>query len=188
MFPAPDVDAVLQKRGFLARRFTIDPQCPTLDCYLVISTEAGPTQRIPLSSVHRAQPDSPDYLVAFDVIDRVAAEEPSGTEKHFKPIQDIARAITDAYARSMQMLFATGCFGILIGLWMLRRNPEYLYLTGIAAAAAVAVASRIALCSYVDVTAFSTMSTLYLSSATPFVLIVVGLGNWLGARAILRGR
>ena len=66
------------------------------------------------------------------------------------------------------------------------RDAQLVFLTGVGAAALAAVATRVVLLSYLEVTTFPALNILYLSSATPFVLIVIALGNGLGVLTATR--
>lgn len=181
IFAAPDVEESLQERKLRALRFRVYPACPGDDCILAVTAPSGVTHRFPLTALVVTVDSKPDHVLAIENIARVKA---AGTVSHTERVQPIARALSVAYARIMPALFATGCVGILIALCLLRRDPRALFLTGIAAAALTAVASRIALCAYLDVTTFPALSTLYLSTATPFLLVVAALGNGLGIAAL----
>lgn len=183
--PAPDVDRIMAGRGLFARRFSIAPECPENGCTLVITTADGAVRQLPLSSLNREVPADPAYLLTVEFL----GHRPGAAMPLFRtPAQRLARALTDIYALGMPVLFATGCLGLIIGLWAFRRAPALVLLGGIGVAAGAGVAARIALLSYLDVTSFPALNTPYLSPASPFAIVVAVLGIWLGARALLSAR
>ena len=178
--PAPDVDRAFA--GMFGRRFFIRPQCPA-DCNIIITTADGAVRQLPLSSLLGAPPADTAYQLNIEFLSQRDGTLPAAVRERLEPIQRIARAIADVYAFAMPALFMTGCLGLVIALGIFRRDPALVFLTGTAVAAGAAVAARVALLSYIDVTSFSTVNTPYLSPAAPFIIIVAVLGNWLGLRA-----
>lgn len=94
-------------------------------------------------------------------------------------IKKIADLLTEFYVLVVPVLFASAILGLVVSLFLERSDPSRFFLAGLGWAAAAAVASRVLLLSYIDVTTFPALNMLYLSSATSFVLVVVVLGNWL---------
>lgn len=183
--PAPDVDRALDGRGLFAHRFSISPQCPAPACNVVITTGDGAVRQFPLSALNRELPTDAAYVLNIEYLGHAADVAAPPDQHGLEPVQRIARTIADIYALAMPVLFATGSLGLVIALWAFRREPALLFLAGLAVAAGAAIAARVALLSYIEVTTFSAFNTPYLSPATPFAIVVVVLGNWLGARALI---
>jgi hypothetical protein len=114
-------------------------------------------------------------------------ERGAGTSKPFaaemlqRLQRAIARTIARAYALAMPALAALALVGFMAAFVFRRARPEILTL---AAACAVAVAARIALLAYLEVTSIPSVNLLYLSPAAPFFLCFVVLGLYCGVAAI----
>ena len=61
-----------------------------------------------------------------------------------------------------------------------------LFLAGLGLAALAQAVTRVALLSYLDVTTIQSLLHLYLAPATPFVIVVAVLGNWMVMKAITK--
>jgi hypothetical protein len=178
--PAPDVEAAYRAREFAAYRFTIAPECPKSTCRAVIASTAG-TYEVPLQNFAEGVAGDAAIALAIEQVDLDDPPDLARIKVRRAQVQEIARQIARAYAAAATPLFVAGCAGLLLALLTLGQNPALLIGFGLSALAAVA--ARIALLSYLDVTAIPSQSTLYLSPASPFVLIVITIGVWLGVRS-----
>jgi hypothetical protein len=163
-----DTLAMIPQMGSLLLRFTNDSagapsSSGSADMIALFRTLVGPVA--PTESERAVSNDS------RGVADAVAS-------RRTQLMARIAAKIAAIYSASMPWLFGTGLAGIAVLLLRSRRDPRGLVLGAIGAAAAVAVASRVTLLSYLQVTTIPALATLYLSPATPFVIVVAILGNW----------
>jgi hypothetical protein len=131
-----------------------------------------------------ASGDDPGYLLHIEAIEYAGHVAELDGKKYLRPIQRLVRKIAQIYPATMPLLFTTGSLGLLGGALAFRRDARPLFLIGVGAAAATAIVTRIALLSYLNVTSFLVQDVLYLSPATPFVIVIVVLGNWRGVRAL----
>ena len=133
----------------------------------------------------------PDLMVSFsDMVGPVAPTnlEPS-TDRAVTHRQAIIRAITlriaDVYRVVMLVGAVTACLGLAIGvIWRRHLGPLPPALVALALASVTAVVTRIALLSYLDVTAIPSANSLYASPASPFAILFVLLGSFIGYRAV----
>ena len=98
--------------------------------------------------------------------------------------QPLARTIGHAYAVVTPLLFISAVVGLFAAGWLFRTDRRAIALFAIGIAALIAVFSRVALLSYLEVTTIRSLFTLYLSPATPFVGIFIVIGNWGVVRAL----
>ncbi len=183
---APDIDRALGDRGLHGRRFFIRPQCPALDCTLQFTFADGAVRTVPLAAVNGELPTDPAYVLSIDHVAHESVEMPAETRARLASRQQVASLVLRAITASSPVLFITGVLGLLVAFWKFRRDAQLVFLTGVGAAALAAVATRVVLLSYLEVTTFPALNILYLSSATPFVLIVIALGNGLGVLTATR--
>lgn len=128
---------------------------------------------------------SPERLATIiSVVGPVAPTDPA--EAHRLSAQDprpaVARAIAHVYAAATPVLFVAALFGLLLATGLSRVDRAVLPLCAIGLAALAAVASRVALLSYLEVTTIRSLFTLYLMPATPFVAIFMVSGAAAGVR------
>ncbi len=185
---APDIDRVLPQQGFAAQLFAIHPECPALDCTVVLKLGDGSERRLPLKDFGGVLPEDPSFVMTIDDVERPVDGIAPEVAQRIALQQRIARAIAGGYAAAIWPLLVLGAAGTLAGLWVFRRTPRLFVLSTLAAAAFTAVASRIAMLSYLEVSTFPTLNTLYLSSAAPFVIVAAILGVWLGIHAMVQRR
>jgi hypothetical protein len=108
-----------------------------------------------------------------------ASAIPSASVMRRDRLLDIARAVTKIYAGGMSALAAMAVLGIFAAIALQRFIMLPHGIVALALACFTAVATRIALLAYLDVTSFPAANLSYLSSASPFLLIFVVLGFYL---------
>lgn len=183
---APQIDPVLPQAGFAAQVFVATPECPAFDCEVVFRLADGTERKLALADFTGVPAEDPAYILTVDHVERqVDGLSPEVAARLALP-QGIARAIAAVYAAVSLPLLVLGIAGALFGVWVFRREPETLIVSGLAIAAATAIASRIAILSYLDVSTFPTLNTLYLSSASPFAIVAAVVGTWVGIQALRR--
>ena len=96
----------------------------------------------------------------------------------------IARVIARAYAVAMPVLTLLAVAGLVTALVLWRSRVLPAGILAVAFACAAAVATRMALLAYLDVTSIPAINPLYLSPATPFLLCFVVLGLCCGVMAL----
>ncbi len=175
---APDADG--------AAHFRVSADCPPAGCDLVVSAGGTALGSVLLDALAApARVEQPGFAVAVaDANQRFARRGQNGRSA---AILALARPVGRLYAAAVPPLALVGLLGILLVLparrWDLVRSPVF----ALAAGSAVAVASRVALVAYLDVTAIPTAGILYLSPAAPFVLVGTVTGCLLLAN-LVRGR
>jgi len=183
--PLDNVSASSPNRRLVEFELITDCRRPT--CDLVVMS--GPDEKI----VQLAGLMSGSLLrtADHDVSIRAILERGEGTHKAFaaqklRRLQlSVARAVARAYTIAIPMLAILSVVGFVAAVFVKRshsRPPGVLALT---AACAAAVAARIALLAYLDVTSIWAISLLYLSPATPLFLCFVVLGMYCGVTVLL---
>ncbi len=129
---------------------------------------------------------------------------PGAFETRTKLVGDIARGIATAYSVAVPILFATGLAGLalaaVLAIWRASRAPRQKvheeapeeagrrFLILLSTAVLGGVAARVVLLAYLEVTSIPSLNILYLSPATPLVLVFVVVANWLGWDGLARHR
>jgi hypothetical protein len=91
--------------------------------------------------------------------------------------QTAARSIAKIYSIMMPFLCLLGIFGIILGMVRIFRTGKIPVAYVLALASLVAVLTRIALLSYLEVTSIPSLNILYASPASPFVIIFAVTGS-----------
>ncbi len=94
----------------------------------------------------------------------------------------VAGVIARAYVAAMPALALLAGLGFVVALW--RRHALPAGILALSLACAAAVAARMALLAYMEVTLIPAINHLYLSPATPFFLTFVVLGIYCGVAAL----
>ncbi len=135
----------------------------------------------------------PDLMASFSaMVGPIAPMNPGigadpAVQRRQAIIRAIARRIARLYRVAMLIGSVTACLGLAIGLFWRRHLGLPPAVIALALASVTAVVSRIALLSYLDVTAIPSANALYASPAAPFAILFVLAGSFIGYRAI-RGR
>ncbi len=168
------------------RQIEIDSDCTRSTCELVVQTSSA-RQAIALVNVADHQVlASPDFDLTIDYVRRSGpAAAPPATEKRRDIQLAIAHTIARVYATTMPFLSALALIGLLIAMIVRPAIPGFSRILTLALACAAAIASRAALLCYHEVTTLpGAINVLYLSPATPFLLVFVTLGFYLGGQSI----
>ena len=178
---APDVERVYPT--WSAVRFEIETTCPIAACDLSFSAPGKPERSLPLKELHAGPVVKSDELNV--TIDSVLVSDSTAAETRGDGAQvSVARAIGWVYATAVPVLSVVAAIGFAVA-WTKRRSlPIPRPLVALAVACAAAVAARVALLTYLDVTSLPSNSTLYVSPASPFVIVWIVLGCWALARTL----
>ncbi len=189
--PADDVEAALP--GWHASRFALDAACfePACDVRLVATVPGQPPLALPLDRLAVGSViDTPSLRAT---VDSVVADAPAGSRRAAQLWT--ARLLARAYALATPVLAASAVLGLLLAGGLSRRMarpPGWLAVLALLAASAVAFAARVVLLGYIDAAAIPVITPrptlVYAASATPFLIIMVVLGNWLLIRALATAR
>lgn len=180
---APDVLAA--HPDLKSVRFTLQSDCPVLECDLAIQSGAEQV-RIPFRDLkHGAPIDTPNRIL---FIDRTTVDEmPSHIAEHRRGIQQkVGHQIGTLYAKLSRVLALLAGAGLLIAIIRFRLNSGNLPLIALALGSLTAVVCRILLLAYIDATTFSTYYLHYCSPATPFLIAFVVSGLYLGWATLTR--
>jgi hypothetical protein len=174
---APDVLAVLP--NLKSVRFTLLSDCPVLECDLVIHSSAGQVL-IPFSKLVRGTPlNTPDLTLFIDL--STADEETSHIGAHRRAIQQkLGHEIGLAYTKTSRVLALLAALGLAVGIVRFRPNRGSLAMIAIALGSLVAAASRVMVLAYIDATTFIAGFVHYLSPASPFLIVFIVSGVYVG--------
>jgi hypothetical protein len=181
--PSPDVVAV--HPDLKSVRFTLQSTCPVMECDLEIHSSTGNVQ-VPFHKLVRGAPINTPNLILF--IDRATADEekwPISERRHAIQMR-IAHRVGKLYAKSSRFVTVLATIGILVAIGRFRYRRPSLPLLVLAIGSMAAVASRILLLSYIDATAFSAYYLHYCSPASPFLIIFVVSGIYMGWSSLFR--
>jgi hypothetical protein len=179
-----DVEKALP--GFQAMRFELQTSCTQASCELVVESSGAEDRVFPMASLHQGplfiSGDAAGFLDAFGLRDSFMGA-PERRRHHLQFA--IARRLASAYGAVMPVLSIVAVGGIVVAALsaVVRRQP--ITLLGFALACAAAVAGRVALLAYLHVTSMPTLIQVYLSPASPFLLVFVLLGLYAGSGALL---
>ncbi len=132
----------------------------------------------------------PDLMASFsDMVGPIAPMNPGVSPdpaalRRQAIIRAIARRIAHLYRVAMLIGSVTACLGLAIGLIWRRHLGLPVAVVALVLASAAAVVTRIALLSYLDVTAIPSANALYASPAAPFAILFVLAGSFIGYGAI----
>ncbi len=206
-------DNAEQVDGFRALRFELATDCLRESCELVVRGGTFES-RVPISQLTPGRaPQTSDMRLRIDkVVERgdfaVPVEElkqkapdayawlqpvlrPAGglvsiAELRQALLVNTARAIAAAYATLLAPLAALAMIGVMLAAAAPRRfRSDPWPLAVLALACAVAVATRVALLAYLDVTSIPAVNELYLSPATPLFLLFVVIGVYLAGACVV---
>jgi hypothetical protein len=180
--PAPDV--VAAHPDLKSVRFTLESNCPVMECDLEIHASIG-NVAVPFQKLERGAPIDTPNLILF--IDRATADDetwPIG--EHRRAVQmRIAHRIGKLYAKSSRILTVLATIGLFVAIGRFHYRRPSLPLLVVAIGSIGAVASRLVLLSYVAATSFDTHFLHYCSSACPFLIVYIGAGMYLGYSSFL---
>jgi len=185
--PLGDTPTSSPDRRLVEFELTTDCRRPTCDLVINPGSDEKIVQLAALVAGGRVQ--TADY----DLTIRAVLERGEGTHKAFagqklRRLQlSVASVIARTYTIAIPALAVLALVGLVAAIVLRRSHSLPLGLLTLTAACAAAIASRIALLAYLDVTSIWSINLLYLSPATPFLLCFVVLGIYCGVM-VLRGR
>jgi hypothetical protein len=169
-----------------AMEFELTTDCVRPSCELVASS--GSYERtFPIADIKVGLLISSEHLdiAVRQSLGRGASSMfPVASEMRRDLLLGIARGIARTYAAVMPVLGAVAVLGILIALAMSRSVPWPPGLMALVVACATAVAARMGLLAYLEVTSIPSANLLYLSPVTPLLLTFIVLGLYLGIRPL----
>ena len=178
----PSEDIVSAYPGLKTVRFRLETDCPVESCDLIVTEAGGRTDMVPLvKAVSGARFRSQGLLLTVEsatVVDALKSAAGSRTK--------IAAILARIYAVAFPVLSVVGAAGLLLGVFFRRRYPIPASLLAFALGSLAAVIVRIALLSYIDATSFPAASVLYVSPASPFVVIFAVVGVYSGYSALAK--
>lgn len=183
--PGPDVTQTYP--GWAATRFDLRTSCPPASCDLVISVPGAPDTAVPLQRVTPGPAlETPNLRLYFDLasIRDVGA---AGAERRAVQLR-IAKVIAFCYAWAFPPLFVLALAGFVLALARWRSRPVPMALAALLLASLAAIAARVLLLAYLDVTSIPSASILYTSPASPFVIVFNVIGCWCLVRGLVSER
>lgn len=182
--PAPDAPG---RPGWQMRRFAAQVSCPAGPCDLVAEAPGGEAAVLPLDTASPGRSVAgPSAVLTVEAVERRDPAPLTGQRRALQ--RAAARAIRRGYAAAAPILAGAAAFGLLLGAARRRACAMPAGLLPLGFAAATAIALRLALLAYLDVTSFPAALTRYTSAATPFVLVLIVVGCACGARALRPAR
>ena len=175
--PAPDV--VAAHPDLKSIRFTIESDCPVLECDLAIQSSDGQVL-VPFRNLVRGAPIAKPGLILF--VDSATADETASTlSDRRRTIQrKIAALIGKMYSKSSRTLSLLAAIGMLTAIVRIRRRQLSLPFLALALGSIIAVACRVVMLAYLDAVAFPTYYLNYCSPASPFLIVFMMSGICLG--------
>lgn len=166
-----------------ARRFLVVTDCPT-DCEIVVGDPAGATSAVPWERLVPGDVPLGDGLRMM--IEYARTWNPArGSIARDDLVLRIARPVARAYAAAMPVVLCLAAAGLVAAAIRRRAVPIDPLPLALAVASLAAIASRVALLAYLDVTSIPSVNMLYAAPATPFVILFAVLGCVLGWRAFM---
>ncbi len=166
--------------GLKAMRFELVSNCRPGACDLIVAAPGAATVTLPWTQLAPGlvigTPTERMYLETVSSFDLAATAAVRQRMQRW-----CAAMIYPLYGYGMPVLSALGSAGLAVAV--LRRGLP-LPLFALAAASVVAVACRIALLAYLDVTSIPSANSLYAAPASPFMILLAVLGVYAGFRAL----
>jgi len=175
-----------------AVRFKIETDCPRSACVLRVYQEG----RVVLSSVLESLAPGAALTVEKEALLFVTSNTATAgvvakpasklTVRREQMVWSIMRVFAELYSSAMPPLAILALVGfVAYGVRQWNAPPRF-PLFALALACAVACACRMLLIAYVDVSAFHAVTAYYLAPATPFAIVLVTLGLYLGYSTVRR--
>jgi hypothetical protein len=179
---APDVDQAVRNRDLRGMRFSHMLEGPRKDSDLRVISANGETKVLSISSLGSgAAINTGSFILYLENLGGTAggALAQSLETSRNKFLHRIASVFTFIYPP----ILIVGTFLALIGLtrmlWVNSLNVTTIRVSALCAAAMAAVITRCALLSYLEASSFPSIFFLYLSPATPFLIVLGITGTWL---------
>lgn len=186
MSPATDVEAYFKSRGVSnpkAAHFTIESDCLISACFLRAYRPDGVVLSAALDALRAGSSKTEKQTILFiesNMVHGAPGTAPTLRLRREEAIWSIMRIFAESYSSAMPVLAILAVAGLVACGLRPGTVPRLRPLLLLALACAVACACRIAVVSYVDVSLWHAIAAYYLSSATPFVIVLVTLGLYLG--------
>jgi hypothetical protein len=176
-------------RELKAVQFVVTTDCPVGQCSLVV-TDGADEARIPLNARPSETVVSGHVQVLTDASERGHLRDvaPDPTLRRQAVQVRIAEAIAGLYWYATPVLSVVATIGIGITLWLRRRHPVSWPLLTLCVTSLIAVSSRVALLAYMDASSIPGVNLLYVSPASPFVIVFAVIGTYLGFSTIRRAQ
>ena len=156
--------------GFFATRFESYVLCEDL-CKLFLGSEGVDVVPIALGTII----DQKNIKVYVDEFNLTA----NPIEEKRKRLQmSVAKNIAKFYALLMPIIFLLGIIGVVFGLIQYFYTNQILPMFVLAIACLIAVLTRVALLSFLEVTSIPSFNILYASPASPFVIIFAVVASY----------
>jgi hypothetical protein len=172
-WPGEDIRSVYPDMS--AIRFQMEVDCAPGVCELVVAPAGSGSLTL---SWQRVVPgminDTPELRIFIE--QRTSFDVTATSGKRRAVQQFIARWLGSAYAVAIPVLAALAIVSTLLALLQLRPLP--VAPVALMAGCSVAIAARIVLLAYLDATSIPSANLLYVSPASPFVLILAVVGIW----------
>lgn len=171
-------------QGSRAIAFELTTDCLRPSCELVV--RSGPNEQV--RSIESLGTGSLVASPEFDVSIRHVFKRgrstafPVASEMRQDIMLRVMWAIAAFYAGALHVLVGLSAVGVVLALALWRSIPPPAGVLPLVLACGIAVATRVTLLAYIEVSSFPAANALYLSSASPFLLIFVVLGLYLGVR------
>jgi len=169
-----------------ARQFIVETTCLQPSCEIVVRAGAS-EQAYPVSAFldgTEIHADTPAIVIKRHPWLNISSA--MNAEQHRRDVQrGVAGTIAKIYSAAIPALAIAALVGTILGLLVLPLATAIGDVLILAVVCAVAAASRVGLMAYVDVSLiFGATNLLYLSPASPFLLMFVVLGLFCGGQAI----
>jgi len=174
----PSQDVASTYPGLKTVRFRVETDCPVESCDLMVVETGGRTNLVALEkAVPGARFQSQGVHLTIEsvtVIDRLKST--AGARIRMK----IVSVLAWVYALAFPGLAGIGAVGLLLAASLRRQPCIPASLLSLGLGSLLAVVVRIALLAYIDATSFPAASVLYVSPASPFVVIFAVVGIYSG--------
>jgi hypothetical protein len=166
--------------------FEVSTDCMRPSCALVVRVGAG-EQGFPIAGfAHGAALSRGDVQLriqqAFSV--HRSGDPPVAGTLRRSILLRVMQMIAKVYAVTAPVLAAIAALGLLLAAVLPRQVAAPRGVVALALACGVAVATRIGLLAYIQATSFPALNALYLSPASPFLIMFIVLGVYLMALVI----
>lgn len=178
--PASDVERVLP--GWTSVRFRIPTRCEPNACVLRARAASDALE----VSLRTGDAQSAGGQLKLYIDSLGQARQPAVVEAREQLQQKAAAIVARLYAATFPYLTLAACAGVVAALARQRTRQDHAALIALALACLTAVATRIALLAYLDVSSIPSANGSYATPASPMVVVFAVLGIWLGVAALRR--
>jgi hypothetical protein len=183
---AADVEAALP--GFRALRFEVQTDCRETKCEMLVEGDGLSDRAFPVPNLRQGTIfGSGEENVYLDAVgeDNHFPGSPSASRMRQGLQLAITKHLASAYSALMPIFAVIALGGLVLAVAGAPFRSLPTGLIGLALACATAVAARITLLVYLDVTSIPSLNQPYLSPASPFMITFAFLGIYLGSIALV---